>query len=280
MIMILDTIRSLNDLTPQERYLADYVLSHPQKVMRLTINELAAESFTSTSTVSRLCKKACPGGFGEFKLLLASDMPYILELGGDLGARPLDAGESLTGILEKIEQVRRRSVDYTRSHLDPMVLERVAGFIRDAERVEIFGEGINFALAQTFCLNFEEVGLTAGAYSALNPMHAKIMGRDHPGRTLAFVLTHTGVNPRMVDIACRLSHEDYRLIVICDSTERDICRYADESMAIMCTKDTMELSNIVYQSALHYLFDVFVSVRMVSDHARLSRVNEDVDREK
>lgn len=48
---------SLNRLTGAEKAVADYILAHPQEVVTLSVQALAAKSKSSGSAVMRLVKK-------------------------------------------------------------------------------------------------------------------------------------------------------------------------------------------------------------------------------
>lgn len=65
--MIIDKIKALDHLTIQEKYLVDYILGNPDDILQKNINELAQLSYTSTATVSRLCKKLGFKGYKDFK---------------------------------------------------------------------------------------------------------------------------------------------------------------------------------------------------------------------
>ena len=64
--MIIDKIKALDHLTIQEKYLVDYILDNPDDILQKNINELAQLSYTSTATVSRLCKKLGFKGYKDF----------------------------------------------------------------------------------------------------------------------------------------------------------------------------------------------------------------------
>ncbi|MCT1905229.1 MurR/RpiR family transcriptional regulator [Oceanobacillus sojae] len=277
--MILDTMKSLNNLTSQESYLLDYMLTNPKKVLGMNINELAHESLTSAATVFRLCKKAGINGYSEFKYIFASELHHIIELGGDLNIQTFGKEESLDDILSKVELIHKRSINYTKNILKMDTLLKVRSMLKETTRIEIYGEGMNYELAKLFCMNFEEAGVLANAYNSLNPMHTKYQQyRKEP--VLAFILTHTGTNPHMCAIAKKLSKEKYYTISICDNLQREICKYCDESIVIMTTKNTLELSNLVYISSMHYLFDVFTSIKLIDNYDEIEEAAEIVDYEK
>ena len=59
-IKIESFLRSLNEA---EKKVAEFILKNPERVLDLTISEVASESGVSESTVFRLCRAVGFGGF-------------------------------------------------------------------------------------------------------------------------------------------------------------------------------------------------------------------------
>lgn len=116
--MIIDKIKALDHLTIQEKYLVDYILDNPDDILQKNINELAQLSYTSTATVSRLCKKLGFKGYKDFKYQYAAEYSHLLELKSDLEIEPFSSDSSIKDALNKIEILHRRSIEYTKSLLD------------------------------------------------------------------------------------------------------------------------------------------------------------------
>ena len=68
--MIIDKMKILDHLTIQEKYLVDYIINNQEDILKKNINELAKLSYTSSATISRLCKKLGFNGYKELKLNL------------------------------------------------------------------------------------------------------------------------------------------------------------------------------------------------------------------
>ncbi|UQS81795.1 MurR/RpiR family transcriptional regulator [Bombilactobacillus folatiphilus] len=277
--MIINKLLENVTLTGQEQAVLQFIHNNPQRVLGMTVKELAKASFVSPSTIVRLCQKAGVSGYTEFKYKLAMELPTMLELDQDLNIQPFRGDETPRTILNHVENFHRQSLNYTKQLFNPETLERVARLINEAQRVEIYGDGLNYPLAQIFCLNFQEIGVDAQAYDALNLMHAKTFAHQS-NQPLAFILTHTGNNVHMYHIGEQLAQENYKLVVVCDSVKRDICRLCDETIVIMTTKNTIKLSNIVYVSSLQYLFDVLMSLKMVDNYQQIMKISQTVDQEK
>ncbi|WP_430609787.1 MurR/RpiR family transcriptional regulator [Enterococcus sp. DIV0876] len=278
--MLLDKIQNIDNLTPQEKHLVEYLLAHPKDILKMNIKELAQVSYTSPATVFRLCKKAGVSGYSEFKMMYASELPNILELDGDLDVQNLQREDDMSMILKKIESIHKRSIGYTKNLIEKDQLQNIRRLVRNARRIEIYGEGLNFELAKIFQLNLQEIGVDACAYNALNPMNSKFVKRRNRQRSLGIILTHTGKNRHMYEIAKQLASDEYQLLVICDSRNREISRICDETIVIMTTKNSIELSNFVYLASLQYVFDILTSVKLLQNYDEIESITELVEKEK
>ena len=81
--MIIDKMKILDHLTIQEKYLVDYIINNQEDILKKNINELAKLSYTSSATISRLCKKLGFNGYKEFKYQYAAEYSHLLELKND-----------------------------------------------------------------------------------------------------------------------------------------------------------------------------------------------------
>ena len=68
------------------------------------------------------------------------------------------------------------------------------------------------------------------------------------------------------------------MLLCADSVKRSICRLCDETMVIKTTKNTLELSNIVYISSIQYLFDVLMSLKMLNNYSEVSETSDEVEK--
>lgn len=151
--MIIDKMKTLDHLTIQEKYLVDYIINNQEDILKKNINELAKLSYTSSATISRLCKKLGFNGYKEFKYQYAAEYSHLLELKNDFKIEPFSSESSIDDALNKIELLHKRAIEYTKSLLDKQVIERIYQLIKNAKYIEIYGTGINFSLAEIYSLN-------------------------------------------------------------------------------------------------------------------------------
>lgn len=67
-------LKENKDLSKNERILADYILKHPEDVLKMSSKDLGKVCFVSTATVYRLCDKLGLSGFSDLKIKITSSL--------------------------------------------------------------------------------------------------------------------------------------------------------------------------------------------------------------
>lgn len=86
-----------------ERDIVDYILSDPEAAVGQSIHKLAAQTYTSASTVVRLCKKLGCGGYKEFQQALIYELA-VSNKSNDIAVGGVIAGDTTDVIIEKLPQ--------------------------------------------------------------------------------------------------------------------------------------------------------------------------------
>ena len=123
--------------SPAERDLIGRILDDPEVISGLSIHELAAHTFASPSTITRMCKKLGLKGYKEFQRLLIYDLALLREseLSKIEDLAPTDT------TLQTIEKVTRGNVDSLRlvSKLnEPEVYDTCVDLMEAARTINLF----------------------------------------------------------------------------------------------------------------------------------------------
>ena len=100
---LLMKMRTIKDLSPSERHVVEYILNNLNEVSNIGIVELAQKSFTSTSTIRRLCAKLGIDSYIDFRLQLTMDLKsYMKESIIKEAAIPVKIHDSMRDIIRKV----------------------------------------------------------------------------------------------------------------------------------------------------------------------------------
>jgi RpiR family carbohydrate utilization transcriptional regulator len=150
----------LPSLTAGEKKIGDYVLRHPDEVVKLSITELAEACDVSDATIFRFCRKVGTEGYQDFKIALAKDSvsPESLVYADVI---PED---SLLTMAEKIVEANVKALRDTLKVLEVKALDRALNALLAANRVEIYAVGGSGVAARELQFKLIQLGINANAF--------------------------------------------------------------------------------------------------------------------
>ena len=94
-------IQALRDgMSKSEQHVCDYIIAHPEKVIYLSVSELAAASGVSDATVIRASQKIGSSSYQDLKISLAQDIVTPLQAVNE----EISEADSPNTVLEKVFQ--------------------------------------------------------------------------------------------------------------------------------------------------------------------------------
>lgn len=263
--MLLDKIKELKNLTYQEKAVVHYLLDHPRDLLSMSISDLALASFTSTSTIVRLCKKAGTRGFSDFKYLYISEYPQMLQLHESTEEIPFTKETNIDEIIHRLPAIYTKTIDFTRSYLDRSTLIRCINLLQNAQMVQIYGTGANYSLALTYQYKFQDIGMNCVAYNSAHYSHLSHL-KTHKIPSVAILLSATGENPLIIDIARRLKASGIPTISICGYTNRRLNSISTENIRIVTRLNNLDYHNLSTSISTHYVLDILLSALFVKHY--------------
>jgi RpiR family carbohydrate utilization transcriptional regulator len=104
-------MRTIKDLSPSERHVVEYILNNLHDVSNIGIVELAQKTFTSTSTIKRVCAKLGIDSYIDFRLQLSMDLKsYMKESIIKEAAIPVKKHDSMHDIIKKVSYFNAKSI--------------------------------------------------------------------------------------------------------------------------------------------------------------------------
>lgn len=130
-----------------EQSIADYLLRHQGEAMGLSIHQLAERTFTSPSTVIRMCQRMGFKGYKEFRQAVTCEVA-VRRLDQGEECREITRSDSLDDIVDKITYQNIMSLEDTKSLLDTGTLQACVELMRGARTVLLFGLGAPLCAAR------------------------------------------------------------------------------------------------------------------------------------
>lgn len=225
---ILVKMAQIKDLSPSERHVVDYILANYRDVCNMGIVELGEKTFTSTTTVKRLCRKLGVESYTSFRMLLSAARDgYTYRADAEVGEQvPLGRYDSVGEILEKVSQQNAASIRQTAGLIDPQVLEQVVTRMSQARRIDFYGVGPSHVVALDAQMKCMRLKIPSTAY---NDRLSMLTGAGaYTEGALAFLICHTGETDDMVELAralCRYQVPTVAVTSAGSSTLSELCLY-------------------------------------------------------
>jgi hypothetical protein len=148
---ILCQLRKEQLFTSSEMEVVNYIVTHPKTAVKATIRELAELTYSSPSTIGRVCKKVGVEGFTELKIKLATELDRLVveskNADVNIPVGPEDRVEDFPRIFFNLHYQALSDAYHT---VDIKVLKNVADVLYRADAVYVLGSQQSLVLAMDF----------------------------------------------------------------------------------------------------------------------------------
>jgi len=236
---IIEKLIAKDHFSNSEKQLADYILENKGKVLSMSVQELSKLTYTSTSSVVRLCRKIDLEGFQEFKIRFASELQKTeenLEFLIDPNF-PLSKNDSFYEASKKLYQLTKEALSDTYKKLSAKEYEKSYQLIMNSRYCGIFALGDSFLQA----MGFQNRMMKINHHFLMSTIHGE---QNHLAQSLgpkdcAIIISYSGSTKDTVLIADVLKQNGTPFILISSKPK--------SKLAQMC-KILLEVTDIESQS--------------------------------
>ncbi|MCI1477293.1 MAG: MurR/RpiR family transcriptional regulator [Clostridium beijerinckii] len=259
-----------NNLTETEKLLANYILENQEQVAGMSLDELAKVSFSSISTIHRLCKKIGLTGFKEFKIKFVEELYSKMNKPGNIDINfPFKKDDTQFQIANNIKQLYIDTLTNTFSFFNSDQLRDAVDLIYNAEIVDVYAVTNNIQTA----LNFQDKMQSIGRYVnvSLIPMNQvyRAAASNNKNKQVAIILSYSGKTPEIKEIALVLKRKEIETLVICSAQENYLTKLFKYHIFIS-SKENLKKKISHYSShiATQYVLDVIFSCIFNKDYEK------------
>ena len=208
-----------------EREIADHILNNPQMVVDMSIHELAKHTFSSASSIVRLCNHTGYSGYKEFRKAVTYELA-LREQNKRIEQEEIAHSDSLQDIIDKITYANIISLEETRALMDIRVLQACVDMIKKARCIYLFGLGASLVAAQDAYLKF----LRLNKLAIINmDWHSQILqAKNADERDLGIVISYSGATTEMVECMKIMKENKTPIIAITRCVNSPVSELADQ----------------------------------------------------
>lgn len=210
-----------------EREIAGHILSNPQLVVDMSIHELARYTFSSASTIVRLCNHTGYRGYREFRKAVTYELA-LREQNQRTEQKEIARSDSLEEIIDKITYLNIISLEETKALMDVSVLKACVEMIQKAKVVYLFGMGASLCAAKDMYLKF----LRLNKMCIINEdWHSQLLqARNSTPEDVALVISYSGVTVEIIECMKALKDNGTPIIAITRCVQSPVSDMADQKL--------------------------------------------------
>ena len=261
-------------MTDRERDICNYILEHPEKVESISSRELGHATFTSAASVTRLCQKLGVKGFLEFKIQFVRELQDG-QMEESQEKVTISERENVVTMVGKATHVQQQAIEETKKEFSYSQLVRVGKLIAEADCVDFYAYDMNVSLAEYGRSLFYHSGKVATVLSGTNiqGLQASMHSKGH----IAVLISHTGENERLVELAKQLRKNKTKVIVIAGRQNSSIVPYADEFLYAAGKRKVEEFWNSMFFASGKYILDILYEMEFSRRYEENLKLNKNYE---
>lgn len=207
-----------------ERGVAERILENPQLVVDMSVHELARQTFSSPSTIVRLCSHTGYSGYKEFRKAVTYELA-LREQNKKTQQKEIARSDSLEEIIEKVTNLNIISLEETKELLDVQVLRACVDQVRRAKVIYLFGLGASLCAAKDAYLKF----LRLNKLCIINEdWHSQLVQSfNATAQDAALVFSYSGATAEVIECMKNLKHRGTPVIAITRCIQSPVSDLAD-----------------------------------------------------
>ncbi len=251
-----------------EKKIADYVLTHAEKVAAISVQELARTLEVAESSIVRFSKTVGCTGFAEFKLMLVKYAPRetrtIFE-----ELSPESSAEMIT------QTVFRRNMETLQQAVALLDYDKIGcavDWMDQAERIVFYALGASASLAEDFYIRLMRIGMDAQAITDAHLSQISA-GMLNP-RAVAVGITHTGRTTEVVHALQVARAQGAKTIAITGFSQTPVARAADLCLELYSPEQLFISPRVAQVSLIDSLYVGLALQRKASALSYVGRMEE------
>ncbi|WP_085524550.1 MurR/RpiR family transcriptional regulator [Tuberibacillus sp. Marseille-P3662] len=261
---------SLVYVKPAEKAVAQYILKDPEAVVSMSVQELAAESFSSAAAVMRYCQSLGYEGFKDLKLKLSGDLTVISL--HDLERENLVPGDSIETMMSVTTNNNIQSLYDTMQLIDQEQLTKAYQYIVKAGKIDFYGVGSSFLIASDAVQKFMRINKMCAAYSDFHMQ--KVSAVNLSDHDVAVAISYSGETQQIIDCIQVAQSRGAKVIAITKYADTTISGMADAVLFVAAKEDEFRSAAMTSRIAQLNVIDMLYTACAYEEYdSALSHLN-------
>lgn len=267
MVQVLTKLKDQTNFTNTEMRIADYIIQNITNIPTIYIEDLAKLTYTSHSTIIRLCKKMGYDGFRSFKDAISGVVYSQLHLPSEVDANFPFKQEDLTmDIAKNMANLTIDTIKKTLNQLDENLLQSVAEMLFNATHIFLFSRGDSQVRARSFqnkLVKINKFAIISEEYSDEAWNASNLTPQD-----CALFLSYSGTSPQYKRMLQHFSNKKIPAILITGNADSDLIPLAAKTIVVVQEEyDFVKVGTFASQVAFQYVLDTLYSILYAKEYS-------------
>ncbi len=260
---------NMHHFTKTETILAKFIVANPIEFAEMSINEVAGRLGISQATITRFCQKLSYTGFNEFRYELKRYNE--LQGAGNSSEREVDNTDQLLSIHHDYID----TIDKTIAANNIEVIYNVVNYMKDAEKIRVYGVGRKGTAAQEFKKRFFPLNVNIDACTEDYIVRTDAGIADEA--TVIFVLSMSGQSKELKKSVELAKKNGAKIISITENIDSPLGKLSDYVLQATNKENIHMGQNISSLLPFLLIIDLLYTQLVMSDYKRKMNVLDQVN---
>ena len=259
---IIDNIKLMNKLTPNEKIMKEYILDHLYDIVYMSKNTLQEKIYVSDSVIYRFCKKLNLSGYDELRINIAQSLlkNQKINKGDDIDFNfPFTKNDTLDKVCNNIASIYKKTVELTYQSLDFKELSKAIYYLNKSQTICLFMPNKSNEIALGFLERIKDFNKKVKV--SASPYDWKVDAYNLTDRDVVIINSYAGSSSFiMLNILPTLQKKNIPIILIASTHNKDFFQYATCKLLVCDKEDPIEkLYSYSSNISIQYVFDILFS---------------------
>ncbi len=262
---LLMQMRQIKDLSPSERHIVDYIFEHVTDISNMGIVELGDRTFTSPTTVKRLCRRLGIDSYTDFRIKLSSELSDYSRLNILQGAQnPVGRYDSIGHILTKVSNQNAQSILMTCGLNDSYTIQKIVQEMSTAKRIDFYGMGPSHVVAVDAQIKCMRMCISSSAPG--DNVSMLVNARAYTKNTLSFLISYTGKTDGIIAVAEVLQLEGVPTVSLTSCEDNPLLKLCKYNLFVDASESWNRLGGMSSRISTLNMVDILFTALINTDY--------------
>ncbi len=249
-----------------EKEIGRYILNNGNKVLNMSVKELAKETYTSPATIVRLCKKIGLEGYNDFKIKYSAELQYDHHYSDRIDVNfPFHKDDSQSTICYKLANLTQEVIGDTIQLIQFDELNKIVDLLYNNQNIDIYGSGNSLLAALSFQHKMTRIQRNVNL-KIIHGEQAFMSYNSTPDR-IAMIISYSGETNELIKIAQVLRDKKTPIIVLTSIGDNRLSHLADYILNIGSREKIFsKIAPFASQISMEYLLNIIFSCIFQKDY--------------